>query len=104
MDTAADRSSGAPIRGLDWSVLAGAHRASYLAARPWPHVVLDNVLDPRSVHAAEVEELQPALQIRPHRSHREVKAETSKVAGSAARQKSDRARRVASPAATPARR
>jgi Rps23 Pro-64 3,4-dihydroxylase Tpa1-like proline 4-hydroxylase len=38
------------------------------------------------VHAAEVEELQPALQIRPHRSHREVKAETSKVAGSAARQ------------------
>jgi hypothetical protein len=59
-------------------------RKEFLAAAPWPHLVLDDLVDPEVVARAEKEEAAFATQLRPHRSHRLVKAESAVPGGPAA--------------------
>jgi hypothetical protein len=49
-------------------------------------LVLDGCLDPHLVAEAERQELERAKLLRPHRSHREIKAESAGVVGVAARE------------------
>jgi hypothetical protein len=56
----------------------------YRSASPWPHLVLDGVLDGAVVDAAEREEMPFALSLPSHRSHRQIKAESPEVSGPAA--------------------
>jgi hypothetical protein len=58
----------------------------YRLGRPWPHIVLDGCISETLVAQAEREELVRAQALRPHCSHRELKAESSTVGGSAARE------------------
>jgi hypothetical protein len=60
-------------------------RAAYLAAKPWPHVVLHDLFSPVLVAAAEAQELCLALTLVPHRSHLEVKRESRTVTGPSAK-------------------
>ena len=75
---------GSPIVLSDLAALAGKLRASYLEAAPWPHIVVDGLMDPATVAAAESQELQRALEFKLQKSPRIVKAETNDVTGSAA--------------------
>ncbi len=59
-------------------------RQSFLSALPWPHLVLDDLIDPMVAATAEKQEAALATQLRPHRSHRMVKAESSVPGGPAA--------------------
>lgn len=67
-----------------WRVRGRLARAAYLAAKPWPHVVMHDLLSPVLVAAAEAEELPRALALVPHRSHLEVKGESPTVTGRSA--------------------
>ena len=68
----------------DLSQIASIHRESYQAASPWPHVVLDDLIDPALIAAAEREELEPSLNLEVDRSYRKVKAESPEANGAAA--------------------
>jgi hypothetical protein len=59
-------------------------RASYLAAAPWPHLVVDGLWDPTTLAQAEAQEIGPASALRPFRSRHLAKAESTEVAGPAA--------------------
>ena len=61
--------------------LGEKYRDAYRTASPWPHVVLDGLFDPAVVARARAEELGPALELRPRRSSRRVKAESPGPAG-----------------------
>ena len=69
------------IDRLDLHELGEQHREAYRTASPWPHVVIDGLLDPAVVAQARTEELGPALQLVPRRSNRGVKAESPAPAG-----------------------
>jgi len=69
---------------LDLSDLARTHRQGYLAASPWPHVVLDDLIDPALIAAAEREELEPSLHLAVERNYRKIKAESPEPNGPAA--------------------
>jgi Rps23 Pro-64 3,4-dihydroxylase Tpa1-like proline 4-hydroxylase len=75
---------GPPIAFAELPLLAGRYHETYLRARPWPHLVLDDLLDPEVVAAAEAQELQRALNLEIHRGNRIVKAESPEVGGHAA--------------------
>jgi hypothetical protein len=70
---------------LDPIRLARTHRESYLAATPWPHLLLDDLVDPETIAAAEAQELKPGLELQPERSWRQVKAGSPTVSGEAAK-------------------
>lgn len=67
-----------------WAKRGADLHKDYLRAKPWPHLVLHDVLSPELVAAAEAQELPAARQLVPHRSHLEVKGESPRVAGPAA--------------------
>jgi hypothetical protein len=67
-----------------WRERGRGARSDYEAGRPWPHVVLHNLLPEELVRLAEVEELPAARALGAHKSHQEVKSESSTVAGPAA--------------------
>lgn len=67
-----------------WRTRGRQERATYLAAKPWPHVVIDDLFPLDLVAKAETEELPRALELVPHRSHLEVKGESPTVVGRAA--------------------
>jgi hypothetical protein len=60
-------------------------RKAFLAAAPWPHLVLDDLVDPDVAARAEKEEAAFATRLRPHRSHRLVKAESAVPGGPTAK-------------------
>ena len=66
------------------SLQADACRENYRTAVPWRHIVLDGLIDPTVVSAAETQELEPALNLRVPRTHRMVKAESPQPNGPAA--------------------
>ena len=68
----------------DLSEVARAHREDYHAASPWPHVVLEDLIDPELIAAAEREELEPSLNLEVDRSYRKIKAESPEPNGPAA--------------------
>ena len=73
-----------PIDLSELERLAGPYRARYLAAAPWPHLVVDGLVDPATVAAAETQEIDRALALKVERAHRTVKAESPEVNGQAA--------------------
>jgi hypothetical protein len=75
---------GSPIVAPDLDVLAEEFRESYLTAKPWPHLILEDFVDPAAVAAAEAQELQRALNLEVHKGNRMVKAESPDVSGHAA--------------------
>jgi 2OG-Fe(II) oxygenase superfamily len=76
--------AGVPGMAADLSQVARIHRESFLTASPWPHVVLDDLVDPALIAAAEQEELEPSLHLEIDRSYRKVKAESPEPNGPAA--------------------
>jgi hypothetical protein len=79
-----------PVRGArpgvwgmrgDLSQIAKDNRERFAAATPWPHVVLDDLIDPALIAAAEQEELEPSLHLAVDRSYRKIKAETPEPNG-----------------------
>jgi hypothetical protein len=78
---AGDRS---PLALSELRLLASRYHRTYVKARPWPHLVLDDVVNPDLVAEAEVEELQRALSLKVHGGNRIVKAESPEVVGRAA--------------------
>jgi hypothetical protein len=76
---------GCPIALADLKHLADEHRDSYRAALPWPHLVLNDLVDPGAVRDAEAQELEQALGLELQNGHRIVKAESPQVRGEAAR-------------------
>jgi hypothetical protein len=87
MDAAESRPrSSAPVLRGDLSLLADRYREKYLAASPWPHLVLDGLVDPATLAAAESEELKTALDLHVRRTKRMVKAQSPMPSGPAARE------------------
>ncbi len=73
-----------PFAVADLDLLAEKHRESFRTAQPWPHVVLDGLIDPSLIAAAEAQELGRALELKVHKGNRMVKAESPDVHGRAA--------------------
>jgi hypothetical protein len=69
----------------DLNLLARTHRENYLKAAPWPHLVLDHLIDPETIADAEIQELKRALELPVKKSRRQIKAESPTVSGPAAR-------------------
>ena len=74
----------APVLRGDLSVLVDQYRQRYLATSPWPYLVLDGLVDPALLAAAESEELKPALDLHVRRTTRMVKAQSPMPSGPAA--------------------
>jgi 2OG-Fe(II) oxygenase superfamily len=68
----------------DLDQLAEDYRERFRSADPWPHVILDGLIDPAAIAAAEAQELERALELKVHRGNRMVKAESPEVSGRAA--------------------
>jgi Rps23 Pro-64 3,4-dihydroxylase Tpa1-like proline 4-hydroxylase len=68
----------------DLASLASQYHESYMTAAPWPYLVLDGLIDPAAIAAAETQELGPALALKVEKAYRTVKAESPKVSGQAA--------------------
>lgn len=73
-----------PLVLSDLASLASEHRQEYLDAVPWPHLVLQNLVDPAMIAAAEAEELDRALGLEVQKGRRILKAESPEVEGHAA--------------------
>lgn len=76
--------SDCPIALSDLALLASKYRERYLTASPWPHLVLDDLVDSTAIAAAETEELRRALDLKVHGGNRMVKAESPEVDGRSA--------------------
>ncbi len=76
--------AGVPGAAADLTQIARSHAEGYQAASPWPHVVLDDLIDPALIAAAEQEELEPSLNLQIDRSYRKIKAESPEPNGPAA--------------------
>ena len=81
--TASSRRAPIPVL-TELDQLAEAHRQDYRNAAPWPHVVLEGLVDPALVAGAERQELEPGLHLKVAHSHREAKAESPEPNGPAA--------------------
>jgi Rps23 Pro-64 3,4-dihydroxylase Tpa1-like proline 4-hydroxylase len=71
-----------PLSGL--ANLAAKYRESYSTASPWPHLILEGLVDPATIAAAEAQELQRALDLKVNKGNRMIKAESPEVDGQAA--------------------
>lgn len=74
-----------PIALADLRRLADEYRDIYDAATPWPHLILDDLVDPAFVAAAEAQEVTRALGLQIQKEQGIVKAESAEVSGEAAR-------------------
>jgi Rps23 Pro-64 3,4-dihydroxylase Tpa1-like proline 4-hydroxylase len=75
-----------PIAFGDLSGLADTYRDTYDAAEPWPHLVLEDLVDPAYVAAAETQEITRALGLELQKEQGIVKAESAEVSGGAAQE------------------
>jgi Rps23 Pro-64 3,4-dihydroxylase Tpa1-like proline 4-hydroxylase len=69
----------------DKILLASALHGGFQSASPWPHIVLEGLIDPALLAAAEEEELEPALNLEVERRVRMVKAQSPEPSGPTAR-------------------
>jgi Rps23 Pro-64 3,4-dihydroxylase Tpa1-like proline 4-hydroxylase len=74
-----------PIALSELDALADKYRDAYNAADPWPHLVLDDLVDPAFVAAAEAQELDRAMGLEVYEDKTMVKAESAEVSGDAAK-------------------
>lgn len=77
---------GSPFTVSDLDHIADECRESYRTARPWPHLILDGLIEPTLLAAAEVQELGRALNLEVVRGNRMVKAQSTEVIGHAAQE------------------
>jgi 2OG-Fe(II) oxygenase superfamily len=66
--------------------VADKHRAAYEATQPWPHLVLNGLVDPDFVAAAETQELTRALGLEVQEGPGIMKAESPEVIGEATKE------------------
>lgn len=64
---------------------ADTHREEYRTAAPWPHIVLEGLVDPALIAEAERQELEPGLELELSHTLRKVKAESPEPSGPAAK-------------------
>jgi Rps23 Pro-64 3,4-dihydroxylase Tpa1-like proline 4-hydroxylase len=69
----------------DKVLLGSAFRDDYQSASPWPHMVLEGLIDPALIAAAEEQELEPGLNLEVERRVRMVKAQSPEPSGPAAK-------------------
>jgi hypothetical protein len=69
----------------DLTGLADLHRESYRTASPWPHVVLEGLIDPQAIADAEIQELAPGLTLQSRETRRIVKAQSPVPSGPVAK-------------------
>jgi Rps23 Pro-64 3,4-dihydroxylase Tpa1-like proline 4-hydroxylase len=74
-----------PIALSELDALADKYREAYCSADPWPHLVLDDLIDPAFVAAAETQELDRAMGLAIHEDTTMIKAESPEVNGAAAK-------------------
>jgi Rps23 Pro-64 3,4-dihydroxylase Tpa1-like proline 4-hydroxylase len=84
VDPVHEQQQESPIDLSDLASVAAQYRERYMAAKPWPHLVQDGLVDPDVVAAAEAEEIGPALALKVEKAYRTVKAESPQVNGTAA--------------------
>ena len=65
-------------------LLADDYQHLYKEASPWPHIVIDGLINPAVIAAAESEELKPALGLPLRHATRQIKAETPRPSGPSA--------------------
>jgi len=65
-------------------LLADDYREGYKEASPWPHVVIEGLINPAVIAAAESEELELALSLPLRHATRQIKAETPRPSGPSA--------------------
>ena len=75
-----------PIALSDLNILAEKYRDAYLEAEPWPHVVLEDLIDPAYIAAAESQEAPRALTLEIQEQQGLLKAESVDVSGEAAKE------------------
>lgn len=75
---------GSPIIVEDLQQLAEKHRPAYLAGKPWPHLIIEDLIDPAAIAAAENQEMSRALDLEVRTLNRMAKAESADVSGHAA--------------------
>jgi len=75
-----------PIALSELPLIASRYHETYLRARPWPHLVLEDLIDPGVIAAAEAQELQRALNLELVTGNRMVKAQSTEVSGQAAQE------------------
>jgi Rps23 Pro-64 3,4-dihydroxylase Tpa1-like proline 4-hydroxylase len=69
----------------DLTGLADLHRESYRTASPWPHVVLENLINPQAIADAEIQELTPGLDLPSRETRRIMKAQSPVPSGPVAK-------------------
>jgi Rps23 Pro-64 3,4-dihydroxylase Tpa1-like proline 4-hydroxylase len=69
----------------DKLLYGSARRDEFRSASPWPHLVVEGLVDPALLAAAEEQELEPALTLEVERRVRMVKAQSPEPSGPAAR-------------------
>jgi hypothetical protein len=77
-----------PIALADLGALADSYRDIYKTATPWPHLVLEDLVDPEFVAAAETQEITRALDLELQKEQGIVRAESAEV-GDAAKEIQD---------------
>jgi hypothetical protein len=65
-------------------LIADDYQQGYKEASPWPYVVIDGLINPAVIAAAESEELKPALSLPLRHATRQIKAETPRPSGPSA--------------------
>jgi len=84
MDSGAESRPPADFSVFRSDLVADAYRTKYREASPWPHVVVDDLLDPAVLAAAESEEMTYALALPVRHATRQIKAESPAVSGPSA--------------------
>src|SRR5580692_4285438 len=73
-----------PIALAELTHLADKYREKYEAAQRWPHLILEDLINPAFIEAAEDQEIEAALGLEVQHWHRMIKAESAEVSGQAA--------------------
>ncbi len=72
MDSGVDSRPSADFSVFQSDLVADTYKTKYREALPWPHVVVDGLLDPAVLAAAESEELDYALDLPVRHATRQI--------------------------------
>jgi Rps23 Pro-64 3,4-dihydroxylase Tpa1-like proline 4-hydroxylase len=81
MDSGVESPHRSDVPVLMGGLLADEYRQGYEEASPWPHAVIDGLINPAVIAAAESEELERALSLPLRHATRQIKAATPRPNG-----------------------
>ncbi|MGA2307739.1 MAG: 2OG-Fe(II) oxygenase [Acidimicrobiales bacterium] len=84
MDSGVESRHRSDLPVLMGGLFADDYQQGYKEASPWPHVVIDGLINPAVIAAAESEELELALSLPLRHATRQIKAETPRPSGPSA--------------------